>query len=149
MTLDETYERILMEIPEEKWNHAHRLFQCLIVCFRPLRVEELGDVLAVRFESDTTADLVTGWRPDDTEDAILSACSSLIAVVKVDVSPIVQFAHFSVKEYLTSNRLAMAQAMHEVRHDTTSLPSPPRIKFSHKLVSALYSSQTSISTKSG
>jgi hypothetical protein len=110
MTLDETYERILMEIPEEKWNHAHRLFQCLIVCFRPLRVEELGDVLAVRFESDTTADLVTGWRPDDTEDAILSACSSLIAVVKVDVSPIVQFAHFSVKEYLTSNRLAMAQA---------------------------------------
>jgi hypothetical protein len=30
-TLDETYERILMEIPEEKWEHAHRLFQCLIV----------------------------------------------------------------------------------------------------------------------
>ena len=55
--------------------------------------------------------LVTGWRPDDTEDAILSACSSLIAVVKVDASLIVQFAHFSVKEYLTSNRLAMAQTM--------------------------------------
>jgi len=93
-TLDKTYERILMEIPEEKWNHAHRLFQCLIVCFRPLRVEELGDVLSVRFDSDTTADLVTGWRPDDTEDAILSACSSLIAVVKVDASPIVQIAYF-------------------------------------------------------
>jgi len=54
-TLDETYERILMEIPEEKWKHAHRLFQCLIVCFRPLRVEELADVLAVRFDPDMTA----------------------------------------------------------------------------------------------
>ncbi len=110
ITLDETYERILMEIPEEKWRHAHRLFRCLIASFRPLRVEELAEVLAIRFDSDTTADLVTGWRPEDTEDAILSACSSLVTVVKIDGSPIVQFAHFSVKEYLTSNRLTMAKA---------------------------------------
>jgi hypothetical protein len=86
------------------------------VCFCSLRVEELADALAVQFDSDTTADLVTGWRPDDTEDTILSACSSLIAVVKVDASPIVQFSHFSVKEYLTSNRLAMAQAMSVSRY---------------------------------
>lgn len=52
---DETYERILMEIPEEKWKHALRLFQCLVVSFRPLRVEEPADVqlLALRFDSDS------------------------------------------------------------------------------------------------
>ena len=98
-----------MEIPEEKWKHAHRLFQCLIVSFRPLRVEELAEVLAIRFDSETTPGLIMGWRPENTEDAILSVCSSLISVVKVDDALVVQFAHFSVEEYLTSNRLVMAQ----------------------------------------
>jgi len=107
-TLDETYERTLSEIPEEKWKQAHRLFQCLIVAFRPLRIDELAEVLAIRFESETTPELIKGWRPEDTEDAVLSACSSLIAVVEVDSSPVVQFSHFSVKEFLTSNRLAIA-----------------------------------------
>jgi len=40
---------------------------------------------------------------------VLSTCSSLLAVVDVGVSPVVQFAHFSVKEYLTSERLAKAK----------------------------------------
>ncbi len=107
-TLDETYERTLLEIPEEKWEHAHRLFRWLVVSFRPLRIDELAEVLAIRFESETTPDLIKGWRPENTEDAVLSACSSLIAVVEVDGSPVVQFSHFSVKEFLTSNRLAIA-----------------------------------------
>ena len=37
---------------------------------------------------------------------VLSKCSSLLEVVKVDGSRVVQFAHFSVKEYLTSKRLS-------------------------------------------
>lgn len=115
-TLNETYERILMEIPEEKWKHAHRLFQCLIVSFRPLFVEELAEVLAIRFDSETAPDLIMGWRPENMEDAILSVCSSLISVVKVDASLVVQFAHFSVKEYLTSDRLVMAQARSVLRY---------------------------------
>ena len=108
-TLDETYERTLMEIPEERWKHAHRLFQCLIASFRPLRIEELAEILAIRFESETTHGLIKGWRPEDRENAVLSACSSLIAVVEVDGSPVVQFSHFSVEEFLTSDRLSMAQ----------------------------------------
>jgi hypothetical protein len=109
-----------MEIPEEKWKHAHRLFQCLIVSFRPLCVEELAEVLAIRSDSETTPDLITSWRSENTEDAILSACSSLIAVVKVDASLVVQFSHFSVKEYLTSDRLAIAQARSVSRYHAPS-----------------------------
>ena len=41
---------------------------------------------------------------------MLSICSSLLAVVRQDDgSPVVQFAHFSVKEYLTSARLTEAK----------------------------------------
>ena len=109
MTLDETYERILLAIPKEKWKHAHRLFQCLFASVRPLRVEELAEVLAIRFDTEKTPDLITSWRQEDAEDAVLSACSSLIAIVSVGDFRVVQFSHFSVKEFLTSNRLADSQ----------------------------------------
>jgi len=37
---------------------------------------------------------------------VLSACSTLVAVVNVDGKEVVQFSHFSVREYLTSSRIA-------------------------------------------
>ena len=46
------------------------------------------------------------WRWEDQELALLSSCSSLIAVVESNGFRIVQFSHFSVKEFLTSTRLA-------------------------------------------
>src|SRR5712691_7869925 len=108
-TLDETYERILQEIPKSNRAHAHRLLQCLTVAIRPLRVEELAEVLAVGFDATggipkLNEDLQ--WELEDQEQAVLSACSSLIAVVWDDDSRMVQFSHFSVKEFLTSDRLA-------------------------------------------
>ena len=48
------------------------------------------------------------WRREDQEQAVLSTCSSLITVVQDGESRVVQFSHFSVKEYLTSDRLAVA-----------------------------------------
>jgi ankyrin repeat protein len=45
---------------------------------------------------------------EDQELALLSACSSLIAIVQAGGSRVVQFSHFSVKEFLTSPRLATA-----------------------------------------
>src|SRR6266851_9926467 len=35
----------------------------------------------------------------------LRACSTLVSIVDADGSPVVQFSHFSVKEYLTSSRM--------------------------------------------
>ncbi|KAH9178045.1 hypothetical protein EDB89DRAFT_2064425 [Lactarius sanguifluus] len=87
-SLDETYERILREISRANRDHAYRLLQCLTVAVRPLRVEELAE------------------RWEDNEEAVLSACSSLVTVVMDGDSRVVQFSHFSVKEFLTSSRLA-------------------------------------------
>jgi ankyrin repeat protein len=112
-TLDETYERVLREIHKTKRGLAHRLLQCLTVAIRPLRVTELAEVLAVDFGTATSggaSKLNTDWRWEDQEQAILSTCSSLVAVVDDDGSEVVQFAHFSVKEFLASSRLAISSA---------------------------------------
>ena len=104
-TLDGTYERTLQGIPKEKRQHAHRLFQCLVVAIRPLRVEELAELFAIEFDPNAGPRLKEDWRPENAEDAVLSVCSTLIAVTENKGSKIVQFSHFSVKEYLTSDRL--------------------------------------------
>jgi len=50
-TLDETYERILGEIEDANWEAAQRLLQCVAVASRPLRVEELAEILAFNFNA--------------------------------------------------------------------------------------------------
>ena len=106
-SLDETYERILQQIPRSNREHTHRLLQCLTVAMRPLRAQELAEVLAIDFSAPGTP-LVEKLRWEDKERAVLSACSSLIAIVQDEYSGSrhVQFSHFSVKEFLTSDRLA-------------------------------------------
>jgi hypothetical protein len=104
--LDETYERILREIKKPNQEHAHRLLQCLVVAVRPLTVEELAEVLAFDFDSEGVPELKLDWRWEDQEEAIMSACSNLVIIVKDKDSRIVQFSHFSVKEFLTAKRLA-------------------------------------------
>ena len=110
-TLDETYARTLEEIDDQNREYAHRLFQCVAAASRPLLVKELAEFLAFDFEAGPTPTFLADWRPEDPTHAVISMCSSLLAVVKPDNgSPVIQFAHFSVKEYLTSSRLAKATA---------------------------------------
>ena len=104
--LSETYDRMLGGIRKPDWEYAHRLFQCVAAASRPLRVEELAEFLAFDFDTDSTPTLREHWRSEGPAHAVLSTCSSLLAIVDVDGSSVIEFAHFSVKEYLTSNRLA-------------------------------------------
>jgi hypothetical protein len=81
--------------------------ECLVVAIRPLRVAELVEVLAVDFDdAEGIPKLNADWQWEDQEQALLIACSSLIAIVEAEDSRVVQFSHFSVKEFLTSSRLA-------------------------------------------
>ena len=74
------------------------------------RVEELAELLALDFDETQQGvpKLKEGWRWDDQERGVLAACFSLIVIAYDHASDtrIVQFAHFSVKEFLTSDRLA-------------------------------------------
>ena len=108
-TLDETYERTLLDIDDENWAYAHRLFQCIVVARRPLRVEELAEFLAFKYEAGGGLTFEGDWRPENPRDIVLSTCSSLVAIINVDGSPVMQFSHFSVKEYLTSSRITQGR----------------------------------------
>ena len=108
-SLDETYERILKEIKKPNRGLAQRVLHCLVVAIRPLRVGELAEVLAVDFDdSEGIPRLNADWRWEDQEQALQIACSSLIVIVETGDSRVVQFSHFSVKEFLTSSRLSTA-----------------------------------------
>jgi Ankyrin repeats (3 copies)/Ankyrin repeats (many copies) len=105
--LDDTYERILHGIPKQIRRHAHRLFQCMVAASRPLRVEELAEIITIEFGlAGALSAVVKGWRPTNPEEAVLSACSVLISIIVDEKgSKIVQFSHVSVKEFLTSDRI--------------------------------------------
>jgi ankyrin repeat protein len=100
--------------------YAHRLLQCLTVAVRPLRLEELAEVLAFDFDDATGGipSLNADWRREDQERAVLSTCSSLITIVHDGDSRVVQFSHFSVKEFLMSDRLSLAAEDISVYHIT-------------------------------
>jgi len=83
------------------------------VASRPLRVEELAEILAFEFKSGAIPKFHEDWRLKNPVQAVLSACSTLLSVVDVKTrfksSRVVQFAHFTVKEFLTSSRFAKKQ----------------------------------------
>ena len=98
---------MLREIKKPIRDHALRILQCLVAAIRPLSVEELAEVLAVDFDdAGGVPKLKPNWRWEDQEQALLISCSNLITIVDTGRSRVVQFSHFSVKEFLTSERLA-------------------------------------------
>ena len=110
-SLDETFERILKGIKISDRDLAHRLLQCLSVAFRPLHVKELAELRANDFDGaeGATSKLIKDNQSEDPLEDVLSICSSLIMVVDTGHSRVVQFSHFSVKEFLTSDRLATSK----------------------------------------
>jgi hypothetical protein len=112
-TLDETYECVLKDIKTVNGEHAirDRLLHCLTIAIRPLHVEGLAEVFAIDFDAarrEKILKLNSNLRWTDQDLAVLSACSSLIAIVDDGDSQVVQSSHFSVEGYLTSDRLANA-----------------------------------------
>jgi hypothetical protein len=103
-TLDGTYVRTLEEIKDTNWEFARRLFLCVAAASRPLRVEELAEFLAFDFKAGPIPKFREDWRLEDPLEAVLSTCSTLLALVDVDGSSVIQFSHFSVKEFLMSPR---------------------------------------------
>ena len=100
----------MREIKDSKWESAQQLLSCVTAASRPLRVDELAEILAFDFKSGTIPKFHEYWRLKNPVEAILSACPTLLSVVDVttngETSRVVQFAHFTVKEFLTSSRVA-------------------------------------------
>jgi hypothetical protein len=98
----------LRKIEERDWEFARRLLLCVAAASRPLRVDELAEILAFDFEAGPVPKFREDWRPKNPVEALLSACSTMLSVPnnrKSNLKP-VQLAQFSVIEFLTSTRLA-------------------------------------------
>jgi hypothetical protein len=125
-TLDDTYARILCNIDDENSENALKILQWLAYSARPLQIKEVAEVITVnighspRFDSER--------RFPEPRD-ILTICSSLVTTAGDSYDEIedlldemedpdddemaneqVRLAHFSVKEYLMSERIQAGSA---------------------------------------
>ncbi|KAH7074055.1 hypothetical protein FB567DRAFT_188329 [Paraphoma chrysanthemicola] len=107
-TLDQTYERILSAISEDDCAYAIRILQWLTFSARPLTVEEVAEVVAIDVEREPAFD-----RDEVLADPLeaLEICSSLVTITTVKgtldkpTRQIIALAHYSVQEYLVSERI--------------------------------------------
>jgi hypothetical protein len=113
-TLDQTYDRILTAISEEYAEYAIRILQWLTFSARPLSVEEIAEVVAIDVARDPAFD-----RDEVLEDPleVLDICSSLVTITtngadggSRPAQRIVALAHYSVQEYLVSDRIRQGLA---------------------------------------
>ena len=110
-TLGETYERILCAINENDSEYAIRILRWLAFCCRPLLVEEMAEVVAINVERSPA---FNGEEVLEDPLEVLGICSSLVTITATeDHSPtkrIVTLAHYSVKEYLSTEQILQSRA---------------------------------------
>jgi len=113
-TLDTTYDRILCSIAEEDVDYAIRVLLWLAFSDRPLAVDEVAEVIAIDVARNPAFD-----RDEVLEDPLeaLDICSSLVTIAKHDSNgglestrQVAVLTHYSVKEYLVSDRIQRGQA---------------------------------------
>ncbi|KFY31884.1 hypothetical protein V493_00710 [Pseudogymnoascus sp. VKM F-4281 (FW-2241)] len=116
--LDEIYDRILCAITKENSVPALRIIQWLTFSKRLLSLEELSEAVAIDIERDPAFDSSeSAIEPQD----ILHICCGLITKTTTedryssrgDLEPprsVVAFVHYSIKEYLLSERIRQGQA---------------------------------------
>jgi ankyrin repeat protein len=117
-TLDQTYDRILTAIREEDRVYATRILQWLTFSEEPLTIEEVAEVAAIDVEGEPIFD-----RDEVLTDPLeaLDICSSLITVTgsaekqedffgRLADPRILSLAHYSVQEYLVSDRIKRGPA---------------------------------------
>ena len=111
-TLDDTYARILNDVADDYVEDVHRVLSYLASCFYPAAVQELAETIAIVAQGDTYFDIDN--RLCEPRNVLL-LCSGLVTTAKSRRTTLiggpqipieeVRLAHFSVKEYLVSDRI--------------------------------------------
>ncbi|KAI9878142.1 MAG: hypothetical protein M1830_001788 [Pleopsidium flavum] len=119
-TIDETYDRILLNIPEDDQQAAHATLQWLAFSQRPMTLGEISEAIAV----DTRQQCFDVENRFLDAHSILEICSSMVTIsesgkkykyghtqsVVADEMRELQLAHYSVKEYIVSERIRSGRA---------------------------------------
>src|SRR6266702_2624896 len=99
----------MQRIPNENWEPAHRMFQFLAVCIRPLLVDELSEILTIDYDR---GDFVTPkyeaiWHPETPDKDIFTVCRHTVKIDEINGVQMVKFAHVSVADWLFSDEILM------------------------------------------
>jgi len=107
-TLDQTYDRILTAINENDRMYTIRILQWLTFSARPLYLKEVAELVAIDIAREPAFD------PDEVLMDPLEAldiCSSLVIITKDHWNrQMIALAHYSVQEYLVSERIRQGPA---------------------------------------
>jgi ankyrin repeat protein len=107
-TLDETYERILLQLSSKAEDNLILLKRILVfVTFgkRPMTVAELAQAVVIEIRGKKFDDDAAFHNPED----LLSLCNPLI--VASPSTGLLGFVHYSIQEFLLSERLSNAKGM--------------------------------------
>lgn len=109
-TLDETYERILTGIRPESQQEAIAALTWLVYSKRPMSVSELAEASVIDIASTTIQPFEIDERLFNPK-SILEILSGLISLIRPKTGPkVIRLAHFSVEEYLVSERIKTSPA---------------------------------------
>ena len=113
-TLDNTYDRILCAISRKDCKYAMRILRWLTFSARPLSLEEIAEVVAIDVARNPAFNC-NEILVDPLE--ALDICSSLVTITTNEADrgsgsaqQIVALAHYSVQEYLVSDRIRQGSA---------------------------------------
>lgn len=123
-SLDDTYARILEAIDEDYVEDVHRILSFLVYSFHPLSIQEIADTIAIVTHDGTFYDVE--YRLSEPRD-ILKICSGLVTTTKsmrsthlgdrqLSIEEL-RLSHYSVKEYLVSNRMTSQRLSNFVLND--------------------------------
>jgi hypothetical protein len=118
-TLDDTYERILVNIDESYCLDVQKILKFLAFAIRPVGLLEMVEVLAIDWNGDEPRFVPDNRIPEPKD--ILTMCSTLVTTTEdlgthfsddgyQDIWLTIRLAHFSVKEYLLSDRIMTSKA---------------------------------------
>ncbi|KAJ5835750.1 NACHT nucleoside triphosphatase [Penicillium robsamsonii] len=95
--LNETYRRMIANIPDELKSDAIRLLQFLVHSKRPLKLAAAIEIIATQTENESQGFDIK--RRLFHENDIMDYCPGLVTIVH-DPRKVLHLTHFSVKEYL-------------------------------------------------
>ena len=113
-SLDKTYERILRRVPQKHCHHTLRALQWLCIADEPVRMESVMDLFSVRFGHGVDPQFDSDARFNSPEKVLGLCPGFIIGTTKYDMDwhlgkkiglQCFQIAHYSVKEYLLSDRV--------------------------------------------
>lgn len=108
-SLEDLYERIITRLPKKNRVRVRSILQWITFSMRPMSLEELADAVGLPFADDVLAICTTGLVRISREQIHFkldarNAYGVLVSDILIRVCDVVGLAHFSVREYLCSDR---------------------------------------------